>query len=193
MKKKVFIILIIILIVLGIGFFCLYQNDSIRFKYSYEYINMIEYSNGKKIKINIPYDNRIKYLDSDEVLTYLKEKTGIFYFGYNSCPWCRNIVSVLIDTVKENNIDTIYYIDTHKLNLSNIKQELFNFLGDNLRLDDEGNKVLAVPDVYFIKNGNIIGHHLGSVDSYHNPYNKMTTKQQEELKSIYQSLIEEMK
>lgn len=193
MKKKVFIIIIIILIILGIGCFCLYQNDSIRFKYSYEYINMIEYSNGKKIKINIPYDNRIKYLDSDEVLTYLKEKTGIFYFGYNSCPWCRNIVPVLIDTVKENNIDTIYYIDTHKLNLSYIKEELFNFLGENLRLDDKGNKVLAVPDVYFIKDGNIVGHHLGTVDSYHNPYNKMTTKQKEELKNIYQNLIEEMK
>lgn len=191
MKKKVFIILI--LIILGIGCFCLYQNDSIRFKYSYEYINMIEYSNGKKIKINVPYDNRIKYLDSHEVLTYIKEKTGIFYFGYNSCPWCRNVVPVLIDTVKENNIDTIYYIDTHKLDLSDIKEELFNFLGDNLRLDDEGKKVLAVPDVYFIKDGNIIGHHLGSVDSYHNPYNEMTTKQKEELKSIYQNLIEEMK
>lgn len=193
MKKKVFIILTIFLILLGICCFCLYQNDEICFKLSYEYINMLEYNNGKKIKVSIPNDNRIKYLNEEEVLSYLKEKTGIFYFGYNSCPWCRNIVPVLIDTVKKNNIDTIYYIDTHKLDLSNIKKELFEILGDNLRLDEDGEKVLAVPDVYFIKDGNIIGHHLGAVDSYHNPYNKMTNKQKEELKDIYQNLIEEMK
>ena len=193
MKKKLIIILTIVLIILGIGFIYLYQKDTIRFKMSYEYLNMIEYNNGKKIKVSIPKDNRIKYLNEEELLKYLKTETGIFYFGYNSCPWCRNIVPVLIDAVKEKNIETIYYVDTHKLNLSNIKKELFEFLGDNLISDEEGEKVLAVPDVYFIKNGNIIGHHLGSVNSYRNPYTKMTTKQKKELKNIYKELIEEMK
>jgi len=192
MKKKIVIIISSILILLGLICFCLYQNDSIRFKFSYEYINFMEYNNGKKIEIDIPIDNKIKYLNEKNVIKYLKEKTGIFYFGYNTCPWCRNVVPILIDTVKENNIDTIYYIDIHNLDLSDIKEELFNFLGDNLREDDDGKKVLAVPDVYFIKNGNIIGHHLGSVDSYHNPYKKMTTNEKKELSDIYNNYIKEM-
>lgn len=192
MKKKIIIISSILLII-GIIGFCLYQNDSIRFKFSYEYINMMEYNNGKKIEIEIPYDNRIKYLNSKNILTYLKNETGVFYFGYNTCPWCRNVVPVLIDTVKENDIDTIYYVDIHDINLSDIKDELFSFLGDNLRSDEDGKKVLAVPDVYFIKNGNIIGHHLGTVDSYHNPYKEMNDKQKEELASIYLEFIKEMK
>ena len=192
MKKRI-IIISLILLILGIISFCLYQVDSIRFKVSYEYINMMEYGNGKRIKVSVPYDNRIKYLKEDEVLTYLKEKTGVFYFGYNTCPWCRNIVPVLIDTIKKNNIDTIYYIDIHKLNLSKVRTELFDFLGDNLRLDENNEKVLAVPDVYFIKDGKIVGHHLGSVDSYINPYKKMTDKQKKELVNIYTNLVREMK
>lgn len=192
MKKRI-IIISLILLILGIIGFCLYQVDSIRFKFSYEYINMMEYGNGKRIKVSVPYDNRIKYLKEDDVLTYLKEKTGVFYFGYNTCPWCRNIVPVLIDTIKENNIDTIYYIDIHKLNLSKVRTELFDFLGDNLRLDENNEKVLAVPDVYFIKDGKIVGHHLGSVDSYINPYKKMTDKQKKELVNIYTNLVREMK
>lgn len=192
MKKKI-IIISCILLLLGIIVFCLYKNDSIRFKFSYEYVNTVEYSNGKKIKIKVPYDNQIKYLNEKNLLTYLKEETGIFYFGYNTCPWCRNIVPVLIDTAKENNINTIYYIDTYKLDLSNIKDDLFDILGDNLRKNEDGKKVLAVPDVYFIKNGNIIGHHIGTVDSYLNPYKGMNDKQKEELASIYEAFIKEMK
>ena len=192
MKKKI-IIISVILVLLGIISFCLYQNDSIRFKISYEYINMVEYNNGKKIKISIPYDNRIKYLNEDNIMKYLKEETGIFYFGYNTCPWCRNAIPVLIDTVKENNIKTIYYIDIHKINISNIKKELFEYLGDNLREDEEGNKGLAVPDVYFIKEGKIIGNHIGTVDSYYNTYKEMTNAQKEELSNIYESFIKEMK
>lgn len=193
MKKRLFIIIGVVVLIVGLIIFCLYQVDSIRFKFSYEYVNMLEYNNGKKIKVKIPYDNKIKYLNEQDLLTFLKEGTGVLYFGYNTCPWCRNAVPILIDTVKTNDIDTIYYADIHKLNISSIRDELYDILNLYLEENNEGKKVLAVPDVYFIKNGNIIGEHRGIVDSYHNPYNKMNDSQKEELKTIYQSFIEEMK
>lgn len=193
MKKKILIIIGIIVLLLGITIFFLYQNDSIRFKFTYEYINLIEYKNGKKIKVNIPYDNRVKYLNEKETVTLLKEGTGVLYFGYNTCPWCRNIVPVLIEAVKENNIDNIYYADINKLNLSYNNKQLFNILNDYLKENEDGKKVLAVPDVYFIKNGNIIGHQLGSVESYHNPYTEMSNDQKQELKNIYNEFIKGMK
>lgn len=193
MKKKLFIITVIIVLLLSIIIFFLYQNDSIRFKFSYEYINIMEYNNGKKIKVEIPYDNKIKYLNEEELLTFIKEGTGILYFGYNTCPWCRNVIPILIDTVNKNNIDTIYYADIHNLDISSIKEELYGILADYLRKNDENKRVLAVPDVYFIKNGKIIDHHLGAVDSYYNPYEKMTSSQQKELTNIYEELIKGMK
>lgn len=193
MKKKILLICGIIVFILGITIFFLYQNDSIRFKFSYEYINLVEYKNGKKIKVEIPYDNRIKYVNEKETLNLLKEGTGVLYFGYNTCPWCRNVIPVLIDVVKENDIDTIYYADINKLNFSYNDKELYKVLNDYLRENDEGEKVLAVPDIYFIKDGKIIGHQLGSVESYNNPYNEMTNEQQQELKSIYDGFIKGMK
>ena len=51
MKKKIFIIGIISLITIMVGIIC-YTNDSIRFKISYEYINLVEYDNGKKIVLH---------------------------------------------------------------------------------------------------------------------------------------------
>ncbi len=191
MKKKLIIIMVVIGILLASGIL-LYTNDSIRFKISYEYINQIEYNNGKKIKVNIPWKNGIQYLNEKEIIPFFKEKTGIIYFGYNTCPWCRNIVPILIDTVQANHIDTLYYVDIHKVDLSSIKTELVSLLDEYLEENEEGEKGLAVPDVYFLKEGKIIGHHLGTVDSYHNPYLGMNSDQKQELISIYQNFIEEM-
>ena len=55
MKKKLIIIGSVLLFLILVVFFC-YQNDNIRFKISYGYINYIEYNNGKKIKVDIPFD-----------------------------------------------------------------------------------------------------------------------------------------
>ena len=94
---------------------------------------------------------------------------------------------------KKNNIETIYYADIHKLKLSSIKEELYSKLSQYLHEDNEGEKVLAVPGVYFLVDGEIVCNHTGTVESYHNPYNKMTKEQQEELLDIYDKCIKEMK
>lgn len=193
MKKKILISAAVLTTFLIVGSFILYFNDSLRFKLSYEYINYMEYSNGKKIEVSIPIDNKIKYISEKELLDFLEDGTGVLYFGYNTCPWCRNAVPVLIDAVKENDIDTIYYADIHSLNMSSIREELYEILDSYLEENEEGKKVLAVPDVYFLKNGSIVGEHRGTVDSYHNPYKGMTDEEKKELANIYQKFIEEMK
>lgn len=193
MKKKIIIIIPIMIILVSIICFVTYQDDQLRFKLSYEYINYMEYDNGKKIKVSIPSNNKIKYVSNTEILDILDSKTGIIYFGYNTCPWCRNAVPILIEAAKENNIETIYYADIHKLKLSNIREELYNKLDSYLSVNEEGKKALAVPAVYFVVDGNIVCNHTGTVDSYHNPYNKMTTEQEQELLNIYNDCIKEMK
>ena len=108
MKKKIIIIIPIMIILVSIICFVTYQDDQLRFKLSYEYINYMEYDNGKKIKVSIPSNNKIKYVSNTEILDILDSKTGIIYFGYNTCPWCRNAAPILIEAAKENNIETIY-------------------------------------------------------------------------------------
>lgn len=192
MKKKMIcgsIIVLMLLVLIGV---ILYQNDSFRFKISYEYINYAEYNNGKKIKVSIPWNNPIKYISEKEVINFFKEGTGILYFGYNTCPWCRNAIPVLIEASQSQEIDTIYYADIHHLNLSSIRKELYQILDSYLEEDEEGNKILAVPDVYFVKEGEILGQHRGTVDSYYNPYQEMKPEEKKELLNIYQEYIKEI-
>jgi len=192
-KKKIIIsILVIFFIVLLLGLI-IYLNDTIRFKLSYEYINYYEYNNGKTIEVSIPKDNRIKYLNEEEVLDFFNDGTGILYFGYNTCPWCRNMIPVLIDSVIDNDYKTIYYADIHNLDINSISIKLFSKLDNYLSTNEEGKKGLSVPDVYFVKDGKIIGRHLGTVDSYNNPFKEMNKGQKQELKDIFNKYIKELK
>lgn len=194
MKKKIILITVLslVVIILSIIAIIISTNDELKFKWSYESINFYEYNNGKSIKVSIPLENNVIYLNEKETINFLKNKTGILYFGYNTCPWCRNVAPILIETALENN-EKVYYVDSKKLDLKKIQKELFSILDEYLMSDENGNKGLSLPDVYFIKDGKIIGHHLGTVEGYNNPYNKMTNKQKKELKDIYQGLLEEMK
>lgn len=186
--KRLVIIFSILLVFMLIGLY-IYSKDNYRFKLSYEMMNKIEDSNGKTIKVSIPTKNRVKYINNKELLDILKNKTGIIYFGYNTCPWCRNAIPILIDSIISNDIDNLYYVDIHKVKLSN---EVIKILEPYLK-EKDGNKVLAVPDVYVVKKGKILSEHRGTVESYKNPYKGMNKEQKKELKDIYDSMIKEIK
>lgn len=191
--KKAVIITAILCFLLTVITIIIMKNDNIRFKIEYEYINHIPYENGRKISVSIPWNNKIKYIEGKEVIETLTTKTGIIYFGYNSCPWCRNIIGVLIEEAEKYEINTIYYVDVHSA-IDDTKEELKELLDEYLREDEETKeKVLGVPDVYFVRNGKIVGHHRGAIKSYKNPYKGMNEAQKKELKDIYGNLIKEMK
>ena len=191
MKKSLIIILIVAAILTLITIYAR-SRDNVKFKLAYEVANYTKFNN-KYIKVNIPINNRIKYLKEKEVLDFFKSGTGIVYFGYNTCPWCRNSVPVLIDAVIENDLKRVYYVDIHGINLKEIKKELYSILDPYLREREDGTKGLAVPDVYAVKKGKIKGHHIGTVESYQDPTKGMSKKQKKELKKIYTDLIKEVK
>ncbi len=190
--KEIAIIVGIFILLIFCLAFLLQTNDSLRFKFDYESENRIAYTNGKTIKVKIPWKNPIVYLEENQIIDTLKTKTGIVYFGYPSCPWCRNVVPILLETAIEENISPIYYVESHQMSDAT-KAQLIEYLGDYLETKEETNqKVLAVPDVYFLKEGKIIGHHLSTVESYKNPYKGMNQEQKQELKNIYLSFIKEI-
>ncbi len=192
MKKRIIIICSIVLIFVLIGIFC-YSKDNIRLKIDYELVNKVELANNKKIKIDIPIDNRVKYIKSGkELINFFKSGTGIIYIGYETCPWCRNALPVLIDSVISNDLDKFYYFNIHNVSVSGVKDELYEILDDYLRVNDDLEKVIAVPDVYAVKNGNIVAHHRGCVEGYKNPFKKMNETQVSELKNIYDEMIKEI-
>ena len=163
----------------------IYSNDNLRFKCEYEMYNKINFSNGKKIVVDIDVNNNIKYITGKEILNKLDSKEpSIIYFGYPECPWCRSVISALVDVVNENKINNFYYADLNSIDsstINKIKIRLDEYLDNN----EEGIKTLYVPDVYFIKDGDIKFHHVANVSGYKDPFTKMNDEKVNELKNIY--------
>lgn len=203
-KKSLRIAAIIFLILLAVVLFFILKDepnksnninpiteDSRKFKEEYEKVN----SNEGAVKITIPNNAPVKYLSSDELFTKIENKENfVVYIGFPTCPWCRNIVNVLFDTANDNGA-TIYYINSRELKSSSLENynKIYELLYDYLDTDQTGNKVLYVPDVYFFKDGSIVGHHLGSVASQTNPKILLNSTQKKELKGIYQDLFNKIK
>lgn len=183
--KKVVIVLMSIFLLVGCG-----KTDGQKFKEEYEALN----GNQNLINVTIDSDVDIKYLNAKQIVSFLKEGTGIIYFGFPSCPWCRNVLPILLEVASSNNIQ-ISYLNPSGLRNSKNKdfEEIMNILDSYLMTNEEGNKVLYVPDVYFVKDGQIIGHHLSTVESQKDPTIPLTDEQRQELKTIYEDLIGQIK
>lgn len=193
-KKKLMVVIDILLgaILVGIMTFGIYQylkSDGEKFKAEYEALN------NENVNINISKNNPIKYVTLDEVFDIIQNKTGVIYFGFPGCPWCRNMIPVLFEVAKNNNIDTIYYFNPRNVKKSDNDEynKLKEILNEYLSEDENGQKVLYVPDVYFIKDGKIVGHHLGTVDSQEEPTISLTEEEKNELLDIFNELFEKIR
>lgn len=193
-KKKLMVVIDILLgaILVGVMTFGIYQylkSDGEKFKAEYEALN------NENVNINISKNNPIKYVTLDEVFDIIQNKTGVIYFGFPGCPWCRNMIPVLFEAAKNNNIDTIYYFNPRDIRKSDNEDynKLKEILNEYLSEDENGQKVLYVPDVYFIKDGKIVGHHLGTVDSQEDPTISLTEEAKNELLDIFNELFEKIR
>lgn len=194
MKKRglmiIDIILVLILIVIMIfGILNSLKSDASKFKSEYEALN------DENVKIEISKNNPIQYVNIDKVFEIFENKTGVIYFGFPGCPWCRNMLPILFEAAKNNNIDIIYYFNPKEIRSSDNDDynKLISILNHYLKENEVGEKTLYVPDVYFVKEGQIVGHHLGTVDSQTNPMESLTDGQKQELLNIFDELFSKIK
>lgn len=86
--------------------------DEKKFKNDYESLNGTTRTNGQKNKeIEIIDDNNIVYITMEEAAKMLDSGTGVIYFGFAACPWCRNAVPVLLNAMNSSELKEIYYVD----------------------------------------------------------------------------------
>ena len=194
MKKRGLIIIdiILVLILIGIMIFGIsnsLKSDASKFKSEYEALN------DENVRIEISKDNPIEYVNIDKVFEIFENKTGVIYFGFPGCPWCRNMLPILFEAAKNNNIDIIYYFNPKEIRSSDNDDynKLISILNEHLKENEAGEKTLYVPDVYFVKDGQIVGHHLGTVDSQTNPMESLTDDQKQELLNIFDELFSKIK
>ena len=107
-----------------------------------------------------PVDNVYKYVTINEAIELFKSDEAVIYFGFKECKWCQSYAPVLDTYAKENNIETVYYCDIKEDRKKNTEeyQQLVKILSSYLHEDENGNKRIYVPDVYFVKAGKIVGH-----------------------------------
>ena len=165
------------------------MSETEKFKQEYEELN----EEWESVYVEVPENVQISYLEEDEVIPFLENGTGILYFGWSSCPWCRNALPALMEVAVENNQPINYFNpkvirssenDTYKF--------IMKYLDDFLSSDETGDKKLYVPDVYFIKDGTVMGHHLDTVETQDDPYEPLTNEQFGELKQIYEENIKKI-
>lgn len=153
--------------------------------------------------MNVPVDmtEYQGFTDTDHVYrrTTMKESfrlvdeqaTGILYFGYNTCPYCLQVVPVLNDLAKKYG-QMVYYIDVFSTVDAIPDEDIDRFLdmyADFLEKED-GEPVFYVPQVFVIVNGQVIDSHIGAVDSYDpSTQSKLNAEQKEELTYILESMV----
>ena len=175
------------------------ESGGAEFKHEYEILNGQSDWEGTNTykELEIPEDLNIVYADLAEATGLLKEATGIFYFGFPECPWCRTLVPVLIEAIGNSGYEgEIYYCNAL-------------YERDYLSLDDDGNVVveqegseaytafleeygsyvsqyegfdesvrrLYFPTLMFVKDGEILEVHVDTIEGQENGYDELTDEQ----------------
>ena len=192
--------------------------DAVKFKNEYESLNEEGY-----LELNIDKNNPIEYADYDKLLEVIENGTGIIYLGFPECPWCRNALPVLLDVAKDNDIETIYYMNILKERDSYVVEDkklvyatdedgnekkgtdgyfkLLDALKEHLsdyvvsfegKEYEVGEKRIYAPSVIFVRDGEVLGVHVSTVESQKNPKEELTDEQYEELYTIYEDYIVEL-
>lgn len=193
------------------------NSDSISFKNEYESLNnVVREKDGRTIKeISIDANNPVDILTEEEAVALLESGTGILYFGFPDCPWCRNMLPVLLQTLKNMSIERMYYLNIGSIrntlalgekNKVEVKEEgtkgyykilelmdevldpYYLISEDDKKIDTKEKRLMA-PTVVAIKDGKIVDIHVGTVESQENGYDDLSIEQQEELQNRFMELI----
>lgn len=192
-------------------------------KEKYEKLNdtVRDSDNSRYQSITIDASIEIDELSISEAVDFVKSGSGILFIGAPWCPWCRNALPVLMDVARDNNL-VIKYIDiTDIRNIYEVKNgklektqkegegyyellssldsvlgnETYKLKDDLGKTYDTKEKRIYIPMTIAIKNGNIEGTHVSTVNLSENQtkYDKLDNNQIKELKSIYEDLISKTK
>ncbi|MCM1053201.1 MAG: hypothetical protein NC483_04440 [Ruminococcus sp.] len=228
-KKKIIIIILSALLMVAIicRFYVDYKNkdeaidneikvteNSKKFKQEYESLNNTKNDSGLSyLNVSIPEANKVVYKTEEEIVDTLNNGTGLVYFGYNTCPWCRSMVETLVKVSNERNIN-LYYVDIKDMRSSfkvekkklvktkegseeyyQILEALDEYLTDYIIEDnnkeyDTKEKRLYAPTVFALKDGEVVDVHVDTVESQENPYDGLNDDQRKELEKIYQKMVD---
>ena len=141
---------------------------------------------------NLPSESMIQVVDFEAAKTLIESGTGVLVFSFPSCPWCQEALPVLNEVATEFGETPVFYLNVRQLSRGEAETEyeqLAQLLEPYLETDEDGELVIYVPDVFFIREGEVVGHHLGTTDDHDAHERLMTTEEVDKLKETYLTLF----
>ena len=130
----------------------------------------------------IEFSDSLDYVDGTEVL----------FYSFDDCPYCREAIPVLDELIDEYGYD-IYYVHTERDQReagNDDYDRIYAYFKDVI--EAAGEDAMYMPSVFFIKDGTIVGYHVGTVDSHDPSVSKMTEDEVRELSDIYRGYLDLM-
>lgn len=129
----------------------------------------------------------------ESIRMFEEDGSGVLFYGYKDCGFCQQAVPVLNNAARQMGVD-IYYVDVKASegNSPEIYAKLVDEVEDHLK-EENGEKAFYVPQVFVVKDGEIVGEHLSLIDSYDINSGDMNEKQRNDLKKIYVQEIDKLR
>ncbi|MFI3260356.1 MAG: hypothetical protein R3Y13_01410 [bacterium] len=187
-------------------------NEIEHFIESYESINNNNNGSNQYLELDLNENAEVYISDISEVKKIIEKEDAIIYFGFETCPWCRNMIGTLLD-VAEKNDKKIYYVDIKSIRneytvedgkiieskkSSNEYYEVLEILEDYLTdyiIYDEGKeyntntKRIYGPTVLVVKQGSVRDIKTGTLAEVDDPYIELTKEQYDLLYSEFDSML----
>lgn len=132
-------------------------------------------------------------LTLEESLDHLTDDKVVLFFSFDDCPYCKEARPIL-EEVGEDGAVKIYYVDVKREERSEDNEDyqtLFAYL--EAELTAQNYDKIYMPSVVFIKDGELAGLHVGTVDGHTPSEAEMTDEQKSELRSVYQLYYDSLK
>ena len=123
--------------------------------------------------------------------------TFALFVGFDECPWCNSILNLLNDVASERGI-TFAYIDTRRDPSWQSNTDLEDYdlfierFGSVIEPDDSGEPHLFVPHTFFVKDGDLVADHAGTVATQEESSDALSSEEQEEFKDIIRGYLSQI-
>ena len=117
--------------------------------------------------------------------------------SYSDCPWCNDALPVLNEVAKEFGKQVAYINIKPKDSEGNPVvvtdfRKVVDLLSDYIQKDDDGEPTLLVPLFAGFKDGNAVGVHMSTVDTYDPKVRELNPEETERLKQIYRDIFQQV-
>lgn len=137
---------------------------------------------------------KFKEISFDEATAFFQEgKTGLLYFGFPDCPWCRDVIPVLEQEAEEAGQEVLYIRtrddNKERLYTDEQKEKIIPYLEEYMSENDDGELTLYVPLVVSVENGEATAGNVGTVEGHDAHEREMTEEEQKELQEILHNIV----